>query len=326
MVAAMLVVFGHAFWLGFQARRNTAVLPRARLAVAAVLDGEDPALPLASLRSLPMSLRRKLLVDLAPNLSGNQRDRLKDLAETLGVLDRGRRWLVSRWWWRRLWAAHLLCLIVDDEPGLRLLLHDPHPEVRAQGIDWAGDHADAEASEQLIALLADPSALCRATAKDSLIRAGLAPAPVIARHLQEETGALAASLLEVAGRRPDLSYVPGALKLAADDQPKVRAGAARLLGAFGGTEGVVALEKLLKDPAPRVREAAAGAIGRLGHWPAAPTVALLLRDAMWDVRKAAGQALVDLGAPGMIMLRRYGADQDPFAADMACMMQQIAQL
>jgi len=326
LVVATFVFFGHAIWLGGKTQRSFRRVADGRHALAAVLDSEAPIQPGADLMGLPLRLRRSLVLEIAPNLSGRQRERLAELAEALGVLDRGRRWLGSRWWWRRLWAAHLLCMVVDEEPGFRRMLDDPHPEVRAQAIDWAGDHADAAAAERLISLLADPSPLCRATAKDSLVRAGLAPAPIIARRLERERGASIGPLLEVATRRPDSIYGPAAVKLTSDERPGVRAGAARLLGAVGGTVGVGALERLLSDPEAEVRESAAISVGRLGHWPAASAVALLLRDGEWMVRKAAGQALIDLGAPGMIMLRRYAGDDDKFAADMARMMQQVAQL
>jgi len=326
LVAATSVFLGHAIWLGGKTQRSLRRLTGGRQALAAALDGEGPIQPGADLLGLPLRLRRSIVVEIAPNLSGRQRERLAELAEALGVLDRGRRWLSSRWWWRRLWAAHLLSMVVDEEPGFRRLLDDPHPEVRAQAIDWAGDHADAAAAERLIALLADLSPLCRATAKDSLVRAGLAPVPFIARHLERERGDSIGSLIEVATRRPDSSYGPAAVKLSFDERPGVRAGAAALLGAVGGTEGAGTLERLLADSESEVRESAVTSVGKLGHWPAASAVALLLRDREWTVRKAAGQALIDLGAPGMIMLRRYSDDDDKFAADMARMMQQVAQL
>jgi HEAT repeat protein len=108
-----------------------------------------------------------------------------------------------------------------------------------------------------------------------------------------------------------------ALCLCRDPSPRVRALAATLLGALGGSAGVEDLTALLTDPTPAVRAAAARALGRLGHWPAAPALAPLLRDRVWAVRREAALALHVLGAPGLLFLRRYLADADRFAADMA---------
>jgi HEAT repeat protein len=80
---------------------------------------------------------------------------------------------------------------------------------------------------------------------------------------------------------------------------------------------VQALLDLLADEVPEVRAAAAHALGKLGHWPAVSHLAPLLRDRVWIVRRAAGLALLALGAPGLLYLRRYLSDTDPFAADMA---------
>jgi HEAT repeat protein len=74
---------------------------------------------------------------------------------------------------------------------------------------------------------------------------------------------------------------------------------------------------MLGDPVPQVRAAAAQSLGKLGYWPAAAHIAPLLRDPSWVVRLEAGQALRTLGAPGILFLRRFLADDDKFAADMA---------
>ncbi|HEX8674515.1 MAG TPA: HEAT repeat domain-containing protein, partial [Longimicrobium sp.] len=92
---------------------------------------------------------------------------------------------------------------------------------------------------------------------------------------------------------------------------------ATVVGAVQPPECDTVLAGLLSDADPGVRAAAAAALGRIGHWPSAPAVARLLRDPVFPVRRAAGLALRVLGSPGMLLLGRYRADADPFAADMA---------
>jgi HEAT repeat protein len=89
------------------------------------------------------------------------------------------------------------------------------------------------------------------------------------------------------------------------------------LGGVGGAEAATALKSLLVDADAMVRAAAVAGIQRLGHQLAAPDVAPLLRDPSFEVRRAAGAALGALGPGGILLLRHYLADEDPFAADMA---------
>ena len=65
------------------------------------------------------------------------------------------------------------------------------------------------------------------------------------------------------------------------------------------------------------RAAAAEGLGRVGSWRSAPRLGEALRDRSWAVRRAAGLALLELDAPGRLVLRRATSDADRFASEMA---------
>jgi hypothetical protein len=270
------------------------------------------------LRALPPGVQSQLLVELTRNLGGSVRERVGVLARELGLLDRARRLTRNRWWWRRLRGLRLLTAFGGDEAEAVLpLFHDPHPAVRAQAAEWAGDHPSDAAVGALLEMLADPATLCRFAVQDSILRVGLPAAEPLAEHLAASSGRAAAPALEVAASLAQPSFAEPALRLCRDPDPEVRARAATVVGAVQPPECDTVLAGLLADADPGVRAAAAAALGRIGHWPSAPAVARLLRDPVFPVRRAAGLALRTLGSPGMLLLGRYRADADPFAADMA---------
>ena len=189
--------------------------------------------------------------------------------------------------------------------------------MRAQVIEWAGDARRADLAPRLVSALQDPSALCRHTAADSILRAGAALVDALAGELASCQDEKLAGLLAVLGRRPDPRYRAAALAAVGHELPAVQAAAAGLLGGVGGAEAGEALQRLLADPEPAVRTAAADGLRRLEHQPAAPDLATLLRDPSFAVRRAAGAALAGLGPGGILLLRHYAAGDDALASDMA---------
>jgi HEAT repeat protein len=166
-------------------------------------------------------------------------------------------------------------------------------------------------------LLGDSHGLCRFAAQNALLSLGYLVIQPLASVLTSSTGRQAEAALEVAVGLAEWRFLKPALAFCQDMSPRMRARAATLLGALGGREGVEVLSGLLVDMAPEVRASAAQALGKLGYWPAVSILAPLLRDPAWVVRREAGLALRALGAPGILFLRRYLADQDGSAADMA---------
>jgi HEAT repeat protein len=320
---SVLLLLGHGAWLAFHRARNQRLLAPARAALNHLLAGDAPADDdIAALLALPLRLRTRLVLELVPRLRGSMRARLSGIAQEIGVRDHARRGLHSRFWWTRLRAARTLTPLETDPHTFRPLLSDPHPAVRAQAVEWAGDNPDPDLITTLLALLPANSAVVRSAAEDALLRAGSAVVDPLRRFLEGSAGAAPAGTavlpaLRIARSMPQLEFVPAAMRLTQDAHPRVRMLAAELLGAVGGEAGTASLTPLLDDVEPAVRAAAATALGRLGYWPAASAVAARLRDPDWDVRLAAGMALRSLDSPGQLLLRRFRSDDDPYAADMA---------
>ncbi|MHB8669217.1 MAG: HEAT repeat domain-containing protein [Acidimicrobiales bacterium] len=318
-VLCLVCLLGHSVWLWWGRRVTAPRLARGRVALARYLDqptsgtGIDPALG-----RLRRRLQKRVLSEVAVSLRGQQRATLGQLASDLGLVCSARRACGSRFWWRRLAAVHTLSVFGAEDERLDRMLDDPHPAVRAEAIEWAGDHPEIARTRRLVQLLGDPAPRCRRAAHDSLSGTGgeLAHEP-ITEALLDRSPSVAAPALRLASRRPFPDQLPAALSLVADPEPAVRSAAAALLGALGGPEAIDALQHMLGDAEPSVREAAASGLGHLAHWPAAVAVGRLLRDPAWVVRCAAGHSLVALGAPGQVVLRGYREDPDPFAADMA---------
>ena len=320
-----VVVVIHGIWLQTYRKWSSHLLDRAHAIVAGALDDlrephpnsgekrQDPRL----LLTLPPHLLTKLFGYIDRTLTGNERACLTRLGLETGLSDLAERYCHSRLWWRRLEGARLLTLIRTGDQVVPGLLEDPHPWVRAQAAEWAGVHPTAEVIEKLLTLLADPSGLCRFTVQDSLIRIGPPAIDPLLEFLNTHSGAVLEPALEVALSLAEQRFSEPALKLCTDVSPRVRALAASLLGALGGSESVEVLTSLLEDPVPEVRAAAAGSLGKLHHWPAAKWLAGALRDHAWIVRREAGLALRAVGSPGILFLRRSLSDHDPFAADMA---------
>ncbi|HZO99236.1 MAG TPA: HEAT repeat domain-containing protein [Terriglobia bacterium] len=326
LAVCVLLIFGHALGVRWYEFHYAPRLSRAQEFVTQLLDSDDAleqvqtcqsAGSLEAVAGLPVRLQTRVLVALARNLSGRQKEAVSALAARTGLTAQVECRLQSVWWWRRLYAARLLTVLGVGESAIPKLLKDRHILVRAQGAEWASRYPKPELMEALLSLLEDSSKLCRFTSQDSLLILGVVAVPYIADYISGQSRPGLEAALEVAVGLAEPRFLQPALNLCDHSAPSVRVLAARLLGRIGGKDAVAALKGLLNDTQGAVRAAAARALGKLGEWPSAPALALFLRDPAWDVRREAGLALRSLGSPGILLLRRYLTDQDRFARDMA---------
>ena len=314
----------HGVWLLFNQRRRLVQTGSARetmvrLVNSTVVDLEQ----IESLRRLPHSVQTTAFLEVARNVSGSGMERLRFVAQQVGVLDQARNLCASRRWTRRLRGARILSQMDVPDPLVLKLLIDRHPALRAQAAEWAAAQPSVPVIAAMLRLLADPATQARFAVQTALLRMGTVAAGPLATFLERNSGAAAEAGLRVAEALAEPRFEQAALRLSRPADVAIRTAAARLLGAVGGAAAAERLLELLGDEAFQVRAAAAQSLGRMRHWQAGSGLSERLRDPTWPVRRQAALALRAIGAPGVLFLRRAIKGNDRFAADMA---QQILDL
>jgi HEAT repeats len=309
-----------------QARRTRyePLVTEAHGAVVAALVGGDAeeAAALEALKALPEGLTVKLILDLAPSVSGSSQSVLVGLGEGLGLVKSAKRGLRSFRWPTRLYSARVLTAFRIEDDRMVGMLSDRSPEVRAQAAAWCVVNATPAAIDVLISRLDDPDGLCRFAVQDSLVRIGLAAIDPMVHQLQSASGEVVHRLLEIAAASGDARFFASAVVLTQDENPETRARAASVLARIGDPAAGPTLEAMLSDPSDRVVVAALSALASISYWSSAPAVAHLLAHRTWEVRNQAGLTLLALGAPGEIFLLTTAAGEG-LAAEMASRILQL---
>jgi hypothetical protein len=315
---ALAVFFGHAVVSNARERRWAVATARGRRALMEVVrTGRPTKADEALLRGLPTRLKVRLFTELIPSISGQGRAQLGALAREIGLVPVAERLARSRSWRDRLLGVRLLATIGGGLDIVPALLDDGHSGVRAEAVEWAGEHPTPEIVERLVGLLPATDCYGRFVVRDTLLRLRAATIGPLVRYLETHDGAAAEPALDVAAGIAHPAFSAVALRLCHDPDAPVRARAAALAGAIGSEEAMGVLQRMVHDDDAGVRAAAAAALGRLGHWPSAAVIAPLLRDRAWIVRSQGALALRGLGSPGHLYLRRGLTDEDPFAADIS---------
>jgi hypothetical protein len=288
-----------------------------------VTSGAVDAGQVRSLRKLPRSVQASAFLEVSANLSGASKERLRFVAQQVGLLDYARK-LCENWLWtRRLRGSRILSGLDVPDPLVLTLLVDRQPVIRAQAAEWAAAQPSVPVITAMLRLLADPATQARFAVQTALLRMGSVAAGPLATYLERNSGKAAEAGLRVAESLADARFGDAALRLSRTDDATIRAASAKLLGAVGGAPAAERLSELMYDAAPEVRAVAAQSLGRMQHWQAGSLLAKGLCDSTWRVRRQSALALRALGAPGTLFLRRALKGDDRFAADMA---QQILDL
>lgn len=265
---------------------------------------------------------RRVLLDmiqrLANDLSGDADARLRKLVATIGLAQPIRGLIGSRQWRRRVQGAALATLLPETDPARVGLLHDPHPTVRARAAESL-EAADAVAQvDVLLALLDDDVHAVRFAAQQALLRNDSRVVPALEAYLMEADGDGVVWALEVAANLPDPRLIPAIQRHLRSLDPTRRAIATDAIVPW--LDDAELLVELFGDEDPEVRATAARAAGTASAELLAAHVGRLLRDAVWEVRHQAGQALATMGPTGTMVLRIHLDDPDPYARDMAALM------
>jgi HEAT repeat protein len=318
LVFAVVLFFAHGLWLGTSQRRLSRLTAAgrdslARLVTSGAVNVED----MAALESLPKDVQVISFLEISRNLTGTGKERLRFVAQRIGVVDRARALCVHRRWQRRLRGARILSQLDVADPLVQTLLADEHPAVRAQAAEWAASQPSVPVISSMLELLADPATQARFAVQNALLRMGSVVAGPLRDFLEKHTGRAAEAGLRVAESLAEASFGPAALTHSRSEEVPIRVASAKLLGAIADATAAERLVELIRDDEARVRAAAAQALGRMQHWQAGSLLADSLRDRTWRVRREAGLALRAIGAAGVLYLRRALKGDDRFAADMA---------
>ncbi|MDY3555085.1 HEAT repeat domain-containing protein [Gemmata sp. JC717] len=150
-----------------------------------------------------------------------------------------------------------------------------------------------------------------------LVALGSAAVPALTRGLWGDTATRRACVGLLAQIGPDArAAAPSLVRLLGDENPEVRAPAARVLGAIGAHRAVPALTKLLDDPSALVRLSAAEALITLDASAGVvlPVLTKALKAEQPDEAHAAARLLADLGpeaAPAVPAIIDRLADASP---------------
>lgn len=252
-----------------------------------------------------------LLADALDRADAASRPRLLALCERSGYVARFRGAAWSPLWWRRAHAARWLGRLGSPESvsDLIRLLDDSSYHVRCVAV---GALASWRHPRILSALLKTLDHMRERTPWGALPRRHRVPIGVVTDALIAQGASAVAPLLPrlQSGPRPVreavaevLSWSPdphprvraallGALR---DDDPEVRARAAKALGKIAYVGAVVPLADTLSDGTWFVRLQAARALGAIAHPRAIAPLVSALTDEYWQVRAAAADALRRLG-------------------------------
>jgi HEAT repeat protein len=318
LVLAVGLFFMHGVWLYLHNKWLLRLTRSARQSLAQlVTSGRIDIEEVQALRKLPHDVQVIAFLEISRNVSGSGKERLRFVANEVGLVDRARDLCRSRLWMRRLRGTRILSRLDVADPLVEKVLADEHPAVRAQAAEWAAAQPSPSVIAAMLVLLADPATQARFAVQNALLRMGGIVAPPLAEFLETHSGRAVEAGLRVAESLAESRFGPAALKLSRNEDAGIRLAAAKLLGGIGSADAAHRLIEMLADAESEVRAAAAKSLGRMQHWQAAAQLAECLRDRAWRVRRDAGLSLRAIGAPGALYLRRALKGDDRFAADMA---------
>ena len=228
----------------------------------------------------------------------------------------------SRAWWHRVEAARAAGDVarLGDPVLLRSLLEDPHPAVQSAATMGLAPLVDPTIVGQLLDRLAERPMVVRLQ-QFALLRAALPLAePALLQRLTVDAPPrrLKAwiALAEAIGTPALFERVA---MLHGHPDPLIRLSVARALKRHHDPGADEILLIALHDHDWRVRAVAARSIGAHGTAAAVPRLAAGLRDVRWWVRFRCGLALAQIGEPGRAALDEAERDVDRYAGEMATM-------
>lgn len=309
-------------WLNSLRRRFEAVRRASYVAVFGELTarGSYPQDILASWTDDPVF--RSALVDFIRLLDGIERDRLLRVARDLGIVDAAVVTLhKSRRRKARIRAALMLAELGDPKTArpLAAALNDPESGVRINASAALAKIGEPDAVGAILASVDREKEWDAARTMDHLASLGTAAVDGLLEYLgdlSERMPTYGQLALRTLGQIGDHRAEPTLLHALASTVAETRLVAAGALQTCGTSQCVAPLISAMDDPDGRVRARAAKSLGAHFDDRAIAPLAEGLRDREWWVRKNSAGALAQLPG-GIAALQRALRDRDLFARDAA---------
>jgi len=320
----LLLIFVNRARQSYRAQRAASAANKVAEPLQRWLLGIGTAADLANvLRRLPeREALDQLTIHLAPKAAP---EHLAQLARALREDRWVRRILAqstSRWWWRRLDAARLLAVVgsVRDRTLLRQLLGDPHAAVQAAASTCLTRVADYALVEHVLDTLHTRPPIVRVFQLRILRENWKHTVPALLERLVPLAPmaklqvwiALAESLADSRCLMPLLAFSNHRVV-------EMCISTARAIRRFVHPGAEAVLREMIRDGDWRVRAQAARGLGAMGTSDAVSELSFALADRAWWVRFRSALALAQLGEVGRRALRAARDRPDRFAADMAAM-------
>ncbi len=304
--------------LRWRARRTDALLP---LLAASIDDPDQRSLLLASLRPGDLAVLLPMLLQLALDLRGEERERVAQLAGELGVAAAERRRLGSVRSLARAAAAKNLGLL-RVRTALPALLErvarDRDRAVRLACVRAIGEIGGAEAVRGLLGLLDDPAPGVVRRVQEVLLDTAPDAVLEIVRHARAAPSqGVRSAAVELLGALRDPLASELLLELTAAPDVELRTKAVKAAAAIGDPRFTDAFAALIRDPAWPVRCQAATGLGAAGAIEAVPVLREAMADPVWWVRFNAASSLAELGRAGRAALAEATTDGDERRRDVA---------
>jgi HEAT repeat protein len=301
------------------ARRTEVLLPLVCQAV------DDPEKQSALLSRVRRSDRRPvllpLLIQLALDLRGEERERVAELADLTGIARVERRRLRSPRMLERAAAAKNLGLLRAREALPDLLRHierDRRRPVRLASAWALGEIGGPAAVRGLLGRLDDPAPGVVRRVQEVLLDTAPDAVHEIVRHARgTRSRAALCAAVELLGALRDPAASELLLELVDTPDAELRTKVTKAAAAIGDPRFAEVFRRLIKDPAWPVRCQAATGLGATGASGAIAELREAMADEAWWVRFNAASSLAELGTAGRSALAEATTDAEPRRREVA---------
>lgn len=231
-------------------------------------------------------------------------------------------------WWRRFAAARALAQSAGppDRGALLRLLSDPHPAVQSAASESLRRAADPELIRRVIDGLSSASSAVRAHQMTVLAGHADLAAPMLLDRIREDAPAHKLyAYINAAAALGDRACMTRVSELSTHPHAEVRVAVARVLRSGVGETAHVKLLSMLRDPDWRVRAQAARGLGAMNDSRTVDALLRAIADPTWWVRFRAALALAAMGGVGRAALARALEHEDRYARDMAALVSGLSE-